>query len=268
MRRIQVCYYLLFLFCLAIAVFMMWLVISHPVPAPGSGVAINPIPTWPIISMSVLLIVVVLGGVVYTVFIQRHAKKTAASCSGFACPRCLYDLSADETDRCSECGQRVVHAALPLLWMMGKKEDGCGEFEETGFDKNGRSRVEIRWGRLGMVLWLLFFVGIFFPQWVKLPSGWFGGNRFLSGFLSSAIVMGGLLVIVIFFGLRSRRLLGDALWASGGMACPKCLHDLSGVEVSRCPECGQIVDYATLGKKWAVRMKVMRLGPGSGRGLL
>lgn len=248
---------------------LLWMLLAYQTPATSGQGGGGSISLWPILSVSGSMIVMTLFGMLYLFGVHRHAKKTAARCSGFACPRCLYDLSADETDRCPECGQRVVHAALPSLWMMGKKEEGDGEFDATGFDSLGRSRAEVRYGRVGMLFAVLIPAVGFLPQSVQhfpFASGWSVGNRFLVSLLPGIFLMGVLVIAMIVYGLRVKRRFRDALWASGGIACPRCLHDLSGAEVDRCPECEQMVDYSTLGRKWAVRMKVLKIEPSEGGG--
>ncbi len=197
---------------------------------------------------------------------QRRAVEEA---SGHACPNCLYDLSADAVSRCPECGQRVEYDALPVLWAGTRVRGGLGSGvdPETGFGDAGLSAWEIAMRRWGWALALLIPVVSFGP-WQLVFHGL--GSRSLGaraglGALATVVAMVALLGPVFVLLFRKKKLLERVLRATGGLACPACLHDLSGASVGACPECGQRVDYAMLAPSWRVRMRVLGIpGPEDG----
>ena len=186
---------------------------------------------------------------------------------GYACPNCLFDLSGNAVERCGECGQHVMHSALPELWAKQRNWRGTKkkEFGLTGFDTRGLSWFEARLRRYQVLVGFVFIIPIFGSQYlVEYLEAVLGGSYsswIFPIFIVCLIVIAG--PYVMFLLKKSARLKGS-LRESGGMSCPRCLHDLSGAEVDRCPECEQFVEYATLGQKWAVRMKVLKIEPGGG----
>ncbi len=211
----------------------------------------------------------------YVIGSTRGAVREAARRGGYACPGCLYDLSADRVERCPECGQHVEYDMLPTLWTRKVRRRFLWSretrFDETGFDSAGRSRYEGRARRLAMWMSLLVPLGAFGPMMIVqhgmpgLKSGWSMGFTLMVEILASVL---GLVVFAgpLFFLLNRRmKRLRRALEVSGGMACPECLCDLSDGPVERCPDCGQAVDYATLGRMWSVKMKMLGIEQGSGR---
>ena len=203
----------------------------------------------------------------YLIASTRGAVREAARKGGYACPGCLYDLSADRVDRCPECGQHVEYDMLPTLWTRKVRGrffgSGGTRFDETGFDQSGRSRYEYRAGRLLILLSLMIPLGLFGPMMALqyrvpgLTKNWSPGFTLLMELLVSLL---GLAVFAgpLFF-LLNRRLkrLRRALSGSGGRACPACLYDLSTGATDQCPECGQRVDPETLGRMWSVKMKML-----------
>ena len=110
-----------------------------------------------------VLIPVLIGAASFAVLARARGREraAAASASGYACPNCLYDLSAEPVERCSECGQRVIYEGLPVLWenaswrwMARGRVDG-----NTGFSATGLSVFEVRAQRWALSLSLRLVIG-------------------------------------------------------------------------------------------------------------
>jgi predicted RNA-binding Zn-ribbon protein involved in translation (DUF1610 family) len=205
-----------------------------------------------------------LGSVVVLVGSRRRERAASEAASGQACPSCLYDLSAERVERCSECGQRVIYEALPVLWAGASwRRAWSGRVDgATGFSASGLSVFEARARRWGLVLSLLIPL-VFFVPWQAVFHGASGltlGARVGWGALATLVAALAVLVPVFVLLIRKKKHLERALRATGGLSCPACLADLSGGAVGACPECGQRVEYATLQNSWRVRMRVLGIG--------
>jgi hypothetical protein len=195
---------------------------------------------------------------------RRRERAASDAASGHACPSCLYDLSAERVERCSECGQRVIYEALPVLWAGASwRRAWSGRVDgATGFSASGLSVFEARARRWGLVLSLLIPL-VFFVPWQAVFHGASGltlGARVGWGALATLVAALAVLVPVFVLLIRKKKHLERALRATGGLSCPACLADLSGGAVGACPECGQRVEYATLQNSWRVRMRVLGIG--------
>ena len=206
--------------------------------------------------------VIFLGiGIVGSWTIARGRRRVLAM-GGYACPNCLFDLSGDAVERCGECGQHVMHSALPELWAKQRnfRRPGKKEYLRMGFDKRGLSSFEagLRQNQLlvGIVIIIPWIGSQFLAEYLETAVGGSSSSWMIPVFIVGLIVIVG--PYGVFLWKKTARLKGS-LRESGGMSCPRCLHDLSGAEVDRCPECEQMVEYATLGQKWAVRMKVLKI---------
>jgi hypothetical protein len=214
----------------------------------------------------------VLGGVLAMVALtraRRQERSAADAACGYACPNCLYDLSAERVERCSECGQRVIYDGLPVLWEGASWRRAWSDpvDKSTGFSRAGLSAWEVVMRRWSRALSLLIPVVCFAP-WQTVFHGLGSlavGVRTGLGGVATVVAMVVLLGPVFVLMFRKKKQLERALRASGGLACPACLHDLSGASVERCPACGQRVEYATLARSWRVRMRVLGIpGPEGG----
>lgn len=263
-RRMLSAFGVLFVVALGTSAVLGWHVMApRASTAAGAVPAAGPLPMWVVMSLPIVTLLVGVVCMVVAFGAQRRAKRVVAAAGGYVCPTCLYDLSARAVDRCSECGQCVQHEALPNLWAQSTsiRASVAGGAAETGFNHAGLSVYEVRARRWGMVLPLLVPLASFGPgMFIEFDSD--GGpvsERMLSSMLipiASLVVFVG--PVLVLLATRLRRL-KRVLRVSGGVACPRCLADLSGGEVSRCPACEQAVDYGSLGKIWAVRMKVLRM---------
>lgn len=235
-----------------------------PTQVPVGAVPVTGVtPFWLMMAAPGVTILVSMFGLAYMFIAHRRAKRVVAETGGLLCPSCLYDLSGGAVEWCSECGQRVEYDALPGLWIQNTSVRGSmGGTAQTGFNKAGLSGYEVRARLWGFLLAVLVPLASFVPmQFFTFGSS--GGSmpvRVLGSIGVPVLLMVVVLGPFLLFINRKFQRLKRALRESGGVACPRCLHDLSGAEVDRCPECEQRVDYATLGRLWAVRMKVLRIG--------
>jgi hypothetical protein len=110
----------------------------------------------------------VLGGVLAMVALtraRRQERSAADAACGYACPNCLYDLSAERVERCSECGQRVIYDGLPVLWEGASWRRAWSDpvDKSTGFSRAGLSAWEVVMRRWSRALSLLIPVVCFAP---------------------------------------------------------------------------------------------------------
>jgi len=239
-----------------------------PPAVPNSGQPIRTPSYWPMVTAFVfvpyVLPVVVFFGLMAGIGRARNAAKAAG---GYACPNCLHDLSAVPVERCPECGQRIVHGALPTLWTRKVRRRFFASretrFDETGFDGQGLSRYEAKGREMGGLVAVLVPLGAFVPivgveyaaEHTGIDVAWAQGwaASFALPAAGLLIFAGPLLAYLLWRGLRLRR----ALRASDGVACPRCLRDLSRAETEACPGCGQRVLREELKRAWRVRMMAM-----------
>ena len=237
---------------------------SRPVATGGSGGNAIPaasVPMWFTIVLSVGNLLFGVGVVFFVLIARRHAKRVSVDADGYACPNCLYDLSSGPVDRCTECGQRVVYAALPTLWGVADAEGmSAGDLASTGFSRSGLSAFERRLSRSGFVVAMVWISSVVFADEVQewlLGEDQRGFLALLIGYAPFVVVCAPICLVLV---LRMQRL-KRRVCESGGLSCPSCLEDLSGEPVMGCPACGQRVDYGSLAAAWAVRMKVLRIEP-------